>query len=215
MLIIEAKKRQPGQKLGSLRKGNLIPAVFYSAGKASISITIEGSAFSKLHKAGDSAPLVLKTEEASVDAMIQDVQYHPLTLAPIHIDFLAIDVNKEIEAKIPVEFIGESAAAKSGSGTLVKVMHDIIVKALPKNLPHHLEADLTKLQTLEDRIFVSDISAPAGVIIATPGEEIIALVSAIKEEAPLPAEPVDLSAIEVIKKGKKEEEEAAEGEAKA
>jgi len=94
-------------------------------------------------------------------------------------------------------------------------MHDIIVKALPKNLPHHLEADLTKLQTLEDRIFVSDISAPAGVIIATPGEEIIALVSAIKEEAPLPAEPVDLSAIEVIKKGKKEEEEAAEGEAKA
>jgi large subunit ribosomal protein L25 len=213
MIVIETKKREPGQKLGTLRKQNLIPAVFYGAGKQATPVAIEYSAFTKLHKAGDSTPVVLKTDTGSVDAMLQDVQYDPLTLKPTHVDFLAIDVNKEIETKVPIEFMGEAPAAKSGLGTLVKVMHDISVRALPKDLPHHLEVSLSKLATLEDRLLASDLVLPKGVLLATPGAEIVALVTAIKEEAPAPTEPVDLSSIEVIKKGKKEEEGGEEAAA--
>lgn len=215
MLVIEAKNREAGKKLASFRKAKQIPAVFYSAGKAATPIVIEGAAFTKIHKAGESTPVVLKTEKGNVDAMIQDIQYHPLTLAPIHIDFLAIDVNKEIEAKVALEFVGEAPAAKSGLGTLVKVMHEIMVKALPKNLPHHIEVNLAKLNTLEDKVLVGDLLLPNNVKAVTPPSEVVALVTAIKEEVAAPAEPVDLSTIEVIKKGKKEEEEAVEGEEKA
>ncbi|OGI61921.1 hypothetical protein A2645_01915 [Candidatus Nomurabacteria bacterium RIFCSPHIGHO2_01_FULL_39_9] len=210
MTVLEAQKRKAGAKLGSLRKEGQIPAVIYGAGKESTPVSVLGTAFIKIHKGGETTPISLKTPEGVVDAMIQDIAYDPITSSPIHVDFLAIDVNKEIEAKIPLEFIGEAPATKGGLGALVKVMHEIEVLALPKNLPHHIEVPLEKLATLEDHIFVSDLKIPAGVKAITAADEVIASIAAIKEEVEAPAGPVDLSTIEVVKKGKKEEE--GEGE---
>ena len=89
-------------------------------------------------------------------------------------------------------------------------MHEIEIEALPKDLPHNISVDLSVLAALDDQIHVKDLALPKGVKMITDENEVIALIAPIKEEV-VDETPVDLSAIEVEKKGKKEEE----GEEKA
>jgi large subunit ribosomal protein L25 len=129
-----------------------------------------------------------------------------VTDEPIHVDFLAIDMKKKIKVKVPLEFTGVSNAVKNGIGNLVKVLHEIEIEALPADLPHNLIVDISKLENLDNNIIVSDIKLPTGVVAVTSGTDVVASIIAQVEEKEEVAAPVDLSAIEVEKKGKKEEE---------
>ena len=214
MFTIKAKKRDDALKLDALRKQGETPAVFYGSGKETTSISIPTVEFKKVwREAGESSPVKVEVSDgASIDALIHEVQVDPITDEPIHVDLLAIDMKKKVQVGIPLEFIGVSPAVKSGLGNLVKVLHEIEVEALPSDLPHKLEADLSKLATDADQIFVSDIKLPSGVTLITNPEEIVASI-VLQVEEKEESTPVDLSAIEVEKKGKKEEEstEGADG----
>jgi len=214
MFAINAKKRDVKDGLEALRKTGSIPAVFYGAGKTNTSIVISSREFRKIWRdAGESSAIVVKTPEGDTDVLIHEVQVDPITDEPIHVDFLAIDMTKKIRVHVPLEFAGIAGAVKSGLGNLVKVLHEVEVEALPKDLPHNLSVDLAKLATVEDNIFISDIKLPTGVSIVDDVESVVASIVLQQEEKVEEALPVDLSAIEVEKKGKKEEEgaEAVEG----
>src|SRR3989344_2414450 len=148
--------------------------------------------------------------QKNIDALIHEVQVDPVTDEPIHVDFLAIDMKKKITVKVPLEFTGISNAVKNGTGNLVKVLHEIEIEALPKDLPHNIAVDISKLQTLADNIFVSDIKLPIGVVAITHMTDVVASIIEQVEEKEEIVAPVDLSAIEVEKKGKKEEEATEE-----
>lgn len=206
MFKIEAKNRADGIKLANLKETGEIPAVFYGMGKKSTSISISNIEFKKIwQKAGESSTVLLNTPDGELNTLIHDVQVHPISGEPIHADFLVIDVNKKIKVNVSLEFVGVSNAVKGGLGTLVKVLHEVEVEALPKDLPHNLNVDISKLETIEDKVLVSDIIVPAGVTVIAHGEEVVASIAVQKEEVEESA-PIDLSAIEVEKKGKKEEE---------
>jgi len=215
MLALKAKKRDIKEDLETLRKGGELPAVFYGAGATNTSISISTTEFKKIwNKAGESSTVKISAPGGDVDTLIQEVQVDPVTDEPIHVDFLVIDMNKKIKVDVELEFTGISEAVKSGLGTLVKVLHEVEVEALPKDLPHNLVVDISKLETVDNQVLVSDIKLPAGVVMVTKGTEVVASVAEQKEEKEEEVAPqVDLSAIEVEKKGKKEEE-GAEGEAK-
>jgi len=216
MFTIAAKKRDIKINLDTLRKGGELPAVFYGAGKTSTPISISDLEFKKVWRgAGESSAVVIKTPEGDVDVLIHEVQMDPVRDVPIHVDFLAIDMTKKIKVNVALEFVGVSLAVKSGVGNLVKVLHEIEIEALPKDLPHSLEVDISKLATLQDNITVADIKLPEGVVAITAGTDIVASVVEQVEEKEEVAAPVDLSAIEVEKKGKKEEEGAEGAEAAA
>lgn len=216
MFVINAKKRTGAGNLARLRKAGEIPAVFYGAGKQNTSIAVSTIEFKKVwHKAGESSAVVVKTDDADIDVLIHEVQTDPVTEEPIHVDFLAIDMTKKIKVKVPLEFVGISDAVKSGLGNLVKVLYEVEIEALPKDLPHNLEVDISKLATLEDNIFVSDLKLPQGVTLINTPLEVVASVVEQKEEKIEEVAPVDLSAIEVEKKGKKDEEGAEGAEAEA
>src|SRR3989344_3116970 len=207
MFAIKAKPRDLGIKLNILRKGGEIPAVFYGAGKNATSISISNTEFQKIwHKAGESSAVKINIPTGDIDVIINEVQVDPVTEEPIHVDFLAIDMKKNIRVKVPLEFEGISEAVKSGIGNLVKVLYEIEIEALPADLPHNLVADISKLNTLEDVITVADIKLPVGVVAITSAEEVVASIIAQVEEKEEVVAPVDLSEIEVEKKGKKEEE---------
>jgi len=217
MLTLKAKVRDIKENLDTLRKGGELPAVFYGAGSTNTSISISKSEFKKIwQKAGESSTVKIATGEKGkdVDVLIHDVQVDPVTDEPIHVDFLVIDMNKKIKVDVELEFTGISEAVKSSLGTLVKVLHEVEIEALPKDLPHSLTVDISKLATIDSQILVSDIVLPAGVTMITKGTDVVASVAEQKEEKEEVVAPVDLSAIEVEKKGKKEEE-GAEGEVKA
>ena len=209
MFTIKAKKRDISANLEMLRKAGEIPAVFYGMGKESTPISVSIIDFKKIWRdAGESSTITVSTPEGDLNTLIHDVQVNPITDEPIHADFLVIDVNKTIQVNVPVEFEGVPNAVKGGLGTLVKVLHEVEIEALPKDLPHNLVVDISKLETVDDQILVSDIIFPKGVVMVTPREEVVASIALQKEEVEESA-PIDLSSIEVEKKGKKEEETPA------
>jgi len=213
MFVITADKRDEGVSSGVLRSSGRIPAVFYGAGQTSTSISIPNIEFKKVwREAGESSAVKVSIPGGDIDVLIHEVQVDPVTDEPIHVDFLAIDMKKKIKVKVPLLFTGVSNAVKSGIGNLVKVLHEIDIEALPRDLPHNLSVDISKLNTLEDSITVADIKLPAEVSVITNASDIVASIVAQVEEKE-EALPVDLSAIEVEKKGKKDEEGEVPAEA--
>lgn len=224
MNILTATKRSKKDLLGSIRNNGMVPAVVYGARVENTMLSVPSVDFEKILKiAGESSTIVLeikgedktslpgdKTDKVQkIDVLIHDLQVDPVKGNPIHIDFLAIDMDKPVEVNIPIEFTGIAPAEKDGLGSLVKVMYEIEIEALPKNLPHNVVVDLSVLVALNDQIHVSDIKLPKDVEMKTSGDEVVALIAPIKEEV-VEETPVDLSAIEVEKKGKKEEGEVEE-----
>ena len=211
MFAIKAKTRDLKDNLEKLRKAGEVPAVFYGMANPTTPISISNIEFKKVwHKAGESSAVELTVDGKKVDVLIQDVQTHPVNDEPIHVDFLAIDMNKKITVNVPLEFVGVSPAVKSGTGNLVKVMHEMEVEALPKDLPQNLIVDISSLVDTTSQLTVGDIKLPQGVRATAEATEIVASIIEQKEEVIEETVPVDLSAIEVEKKGKKDEEEPAE-----
>jgi large subunit ribosomal protein L25 len=114
-------------------------------------------------------------------------------------------MDKPITASVPLVFIGESPAVKNSDGVLVKVLHEVEVKALPGDLPHEISADIGVLASFEEQITAGDLRLPNGVTLLTHAAEIVALVRQ-QEAEETPEETRTIEDIEVVAKGKKEEE---------
>ncbi|MDE1975224.1 MAG: 50S ribosomal protein L25 [Patescibacteria group bacterium] len=205
-----------GAKNDQLKKAGRMPAVFYGPKEASTSIAVDAKEFAKVWKqAGESSVIILRDEKgAEHEALIHETDVHPVTGEPRHADFYVIEKGKKVEVEVPLEFVGISPAIKDLGGILVKVIRALKIEAAPRDLPHKIDVDISKLVQLTDTIHVKDLSLPAGVDLKVNPDDVVASVAEIKEEAvEAPAAP-DLSAIEVEAKGK-EPKEGEEGAAPA
>lgn len=206
MITLQTQPREASRKGAALRAKGVMPAVLYGPKEKTLSISISGKDFQKIWKeAGESTVIKLETSQGKKSALIHDVQFDPVRSTPIHADFYVIEEGKEVEVDIPIEFIGVAPAVKDLGGTLVKVMHELPVKGMPDKLPHEIKVDISALVGLESRIAAGDLALPQGITLMCHAADIIASVAVAKEEVEI-TEPIDLSTIEVEKKGKKEEE---------
>ena len=213
MLTIKAEKRDAKESVAKIRNSGKIPAVFYGPKEKSTPISVVLKDFEKIWKvAGESSVIDLSGDFGNHEVLIYDIEKDPIKNTVTHVDFYVIEKGKKIKVHVPVEFVGVSPAVKDLGGILIKVLHEVEVEAFPKDLPHELEADISSLVNFESQILASDIKLPSGVSLVTEGEEVIALASLPKEEKEEESVPVDLSSIEVEKKGK-EDKEAEEAEA--
>lgn len=208
MLTIKAEIRDGKENSAELRKVGVIPAVFYGPKQTSTSVKIKEVDFMKAYtEAGESSVVILDDGTEQHEALIHDVQFDAVSSRPVHADFYVIEKGKKVEVSVPLEFVGQSPAEKTLGGVLVKVAHEIEIKAMPKDLPASVEVDISSLVDFESQIHASDIKLPAGVELVTDAEEVIALVQEHKEEVIEDvAAAADLSSIEVEKKGKEETE---------
>ena len=205
MITLEATQRTGSP--AALREQDMIPAVYYGAGKDAVSIAVPAKDFIKVYKeAGENTAVTLTIGGEKISTIIHGMQRDAVSGDVLHVDFLIIDMKKELEVAIPLEFTGVSEAEKAGLGTVVKSIYEVEVRALPNDLPHNFEIDISGLASLEDQIHVKDIKLPKGVTMITDGEEVVVSIAHFVEEAE-EAPVLDLSAIEVEKKGKIEDEE--------
>ncbi len=208
MINLDAQLRDKSTSLDSLKKEAKIPAVFYGKKTESTPISILKKDFiSVWKKAGESGVVSIKTEKGVVDTLIQDVDVDPVTDIPRHADFYVFEKGKKVEVSVPLEFVGVSPAVKDLGGLLVKSLHDLKISADPQHIPHDIEVDVSSLVDFDSQILASQVKLPAGVTLMENPDEVVASASAPREEIVEESTPVDLSAIEVEKKGKKEEEE--------
>lgn len=208
-LSLKATTRDAGKNLTNIRAEGSVPAVVYGAGRETLSVSVSLRDFMKVHKeAGESGTVDLDLPTGKITVLIHDVVADPVKDFPQHIDFLAIDVTKPIQVSVPLEFVGTSPAVKGSLGTLVKVLHEVEVKGLSKDIPHSIEVDISSLDVLDSHISVGDLKLPSGVEAIAKPADIVVLIAAVKEEKEEAATAIDFTQIEVEKKGKKEEEGA-------
>jgi large subunit ribosomal protein L25 len=208
MLKLITEKREGGKTVEDAK----IPAVFYGPKAESTPIWVNEIELLKVWKeAGESTVVTLSLDGVDHDTLIHDIDREPVKGKIRHVDFYVLEKGKKVEIAIPLEFVGVSEAVKTLGGNLVKVLHEIEIEAMPKDLPHDIEVDISALVDFESQIHAKDIKLPAGVVLKTDGDEVIALVAEAKEEIEEEAAPLDMSAIEVTdQKGKKEDEADSE-----
>jgi large subunit ribosomal protein L25 len=187
-----------------------IKAVVYGPKFPSTSISIDQKEFTKMLKdAGESSIITLKGLDADHDVLIHEVQKNVVKGTIVHADLYAVQKGQKLKVHVPLVFVGVSAAVKTHGANLVKILHEVEVEADAKHLPHELEVDISSLVEIDDHILVSDLKIGTGVKVITPETDLIATASKPVEEVEESA-PIDMDAIEVEKKGKKDEEESAE-----
>ncbi|WP_111308889.1 50S ribosomal protein L25/general stress protein Ctc [Confluentibacter sediminis] len=129
----------------ALRNAGQVPCVLYG-GDTPVHFSANELAFSKLVYTPNAHTVVIAIENGKTyNAILQDIQFHPVTDRILHIDFYQLFENKEIAMEIPVLFVGNSRGVKNG-GVLRKNYRSLKVKALPANLPDFIEADITPLK---------------------------------------------------------------------
>lgn len=209
MELKAALREKTGKRNKTARETGHMPAVLYGRKEKTTPLTLSRAEFLKVwKKAGESSVVRILGLQEPKDALIHDVDFDPVTGVPRHADFYVFEKGQKVKVKIPLEFEGIAPAVKDLGGTLVKVIYELEVEAEPGKLPHSITVDISPLSTLEAQIYVKDIKLPAGVAAIANGEDVVALVAEYKEEKE--EVPLDISAIEVEKKGK-EEEVSAEG----
>ena len=149
----------------SIRNNKNIPAVIYGEKKAPIAIELNGREFEMLLKTpGLRTKLFqIKTNEGTEDAMLMDVQYHPVSDAAIHADFKRIDVKKPVNVVVPVEVINaETSKGLKLGGTLNFAVRKVALRGLVDVIPEKIVIDLSDL-TIGDVVHGTDLALPAGV----------------------------------------------------
>ena len=162
---LEAKDRVVlGRDNAGIRAEGGVPAVVYGAGIKPKNITVDRNQFVKTYRqTGGSSIVELVVEGgAPIHVLVQDIQLHPIQDRVTHVDFLSVDMNKEIEATVNLVFVGESNAVKGLGGTLMKSRDSVVIKCLPSKLVGSVEVDLSKLATFEDVIRLGDLAIPEG-----------------------------------------------------
>ncbi len=215
MIELKIQKRDPETNLEDIRSAGSMPAVFYGKKDPSTPIALSRVDFLRAWKqAGESSVVTLKMGDESIDTLIHDVDFDPVTSIPRHADFYVFDKTHKLQIDVPLEFIGVAPGVKDFGGSLTKVLFEIKVEALPMNLPHQIDVDVSTLTEIGSQILAKDLKLPTGVTLAENEDEVVVLVSAPKEEE-VETAPIDISQIEVEKKGKEAKEGEDAGEAPA
>ena len=145
-ITIKGSKRESVGKVATkaLRNAGMVPCVIYG-GETPIHFSAEEKAFKNLVYTPNVYTASLNVDGEKIPAILQDIQFHPVTDKILHVDFYQLFDDKEITMNIPVQLTGTSPGVLNG-GSLRFTNRKLKVKALPANLPDFVTADISKLK---------------------------------------------------------------------
>lgn len=209
MLKLTLTNRDTKKDTAVLREEGILPGVFYGKSEDSQAVSMNTGEFIHVwNEAGESTIITLETEGGEKSALIRDVQVHPVSGDPVHVDFYVIEKGQKLTVNVPLEFIGESPVEDAG-GIVVKILHELEVESDPQSLPSHIEVDISGLSAIGDHITVADVKLPSGVEATNDPEDIVVSTSEAREveEEEETSTEMDLDSIEVEAKGKEADSE--------
>jgi large subunit ribosomal protein L25 len=200
-----------GKKVRRLRRDGLLPATVYGKGISPVSIQLDERAFNTTYRhAGRTALVELNIpEQPKQSAFIHAVQRHPVSRSIIHVDFRVVDLMVAITVEVPIVLTGVSPLVENEDAILNHALNAVQVRALPAELPQHIELDVSVLDEMDKTLHVRDLpTAETYTILDDPDELVVALSAPrVEEEEPeeeeeeAPAEP------ELIREEREEDEE--------
>ena len=157
-ITIKGSKRESVGKSATkaLRNAGMVPCVLYG-GDEPVHFAAEELAFTKLVYTPNAHTVALEIgEKMKFNAILQDIQFHPLTDKILHIDFYQLFDDKAISMDIPVKILGAAPGVLNSGGVLSRNKRKLRVRALPANLPDFIEADISNLE-LGSKLYVTEL----------------------------------------------------------
>lgn len=200
-----------GKKVKNLRKAGIIPVHLYGQGTDSQSLQCEAKTLYRLlSQAGMNTPITVSIPGQDDEKLtfIREIQWHPVKGELLHVDFLNVDVANEINTTVPITLVGDAPAVHIvPDSSVVQLMREVEVRALPLDVPSELTADIGLIQDAGDVVRLGDVALPEGVVFLAEEEEVIARLEIARAEV---VEEVEDEEMEMV-----EGEEAAETEDEA
>ncbi|MBT6160876.1 MAG: 50S ribosomal protein L25/general stress protein Ctc [Flavobacteriaceae bacterium] len=159
-ITINGSKRESVGKVATkaLRNAGRVPCVLYGGGEP-LHFSAPELGFSKLVYTPNAHTVVIKLEDGSkINAILQDIQFHPVSDKILHVDFYQLFDNKEISMDIPVRLQGAAPGVLNSGGVLRLNKRKLRVRALPGDLPDVIIADISKLR-LGNKLYTSELPA--------------------------------------------------------
>jgi large subunit ribosomal protein L25 len=216
-LTLDAREAH-GKANKRLRRAGIVPGVVYGKGQDSTPVQVDGKTFETLYRAAGKTSVVkfrLPGASRATSGFIKSVQRNPLNGSAIHVDYLLVNLKQAMEVDVPLVFSGEAPAVEETGGTLLHNLSTIRVKALPTDIPHEVEVNVSTLVSLDVAIHVKDLSLNRDLVeVMTDGDTLVATVVPprveVEEEPIAEGEELEGEAAEAAAEG-----EATEGASEA
>jgi large subunit ribosomal protein L25 len=209
-----------GSKVKAIRDESSIPCVVYGLGNPSIPLECSYIDFVKLYKQAGETTLIdlIIDENTTKKVLVKEIQKNPVSSKVSHVSFIEVNLKVKITANIPVEVIGEeeSPILKSKEGVLNLILQEIEVEALPTDLPHKFEVNVSNLLNIGDEIKISNLEFDRNKVSLVNNDEedlILNIDHPASEEAETEVSEAELIAnLEVTSEKKPEDGEESEEE---
>ena len=161
-ITINGSKRESVGKVATkaLRNAGEVPCVLYG-GETPVHFAADERAFAKLVYTPNAHTVVVNLgDNGSFNAILQDIQFHPVSDKILHIDFYQLFDDKEVSMNIPVVLKGAAPGVLNSGGVLTRNKRKLRVRAIPANLPDTIEADISDLE-LGNKLYVTELANEA------------------------------------------------------
>jgi large subunit ribosomal protein L25 len=185
--ISAALRTVTGRRVKNLRKAGLTPATIYGHKFEAISIELSTLELNKIFAhAGESSLVEIVIGENTYPIIFKNPQFHPISSDLIHIDCYKVNLKEKITTTVPVELVGESPAEKTGN-TVMHILNEVEIEALPSDLPEKIEVDITGLVEVDNKITVAELNIDRSKVeIKNDPEQVVVIIEAQRvEEEPI------------------------------
>ncbi len=188
-ILLEVSTRKPTEKSKALRISGRIPAEYYGLGQKNQSLHMDYQSFRKVfEKAGENTIIELSSEGKKIPVLVHAIQYNPVSDAIAHVDFVHVDMQKEVTTSVKITVVGIAPAVKNLGGVLDILKHEVKIKCLPKDLIHEVQVDVTSIVDFHTSIRVKDLKVPTTIkLLDAPEDTVVTATPPRAEEVATPA----------------------------
>jgi large subunit ribosomal protein L25 len=208
--LTAAPRQVIGKQVKALRRSGQVPAILYGRNVQPVALQVDARTLNRvLSRVGQSRLIKLNVEGREPQmALARDIHREPITGNLYHVDFMAVSMTERIKVQVQIALVGESPAVQRGEGVLVHALNSVDIECLPGDLIDVIRLDVSKLDKVDAQITVKDLPVPEGIQVLANPDEMVVRVTPVREEKVEEVVPVAEAAaeVEVIEKGKKEEE---------
>ena len=180
-LTLSAAPRETGKKATkAVRNAGNVPCVLYGHSQEPVHFTVEQLALRPLVFTTETYRVEVHVDGAEHEALLKDIDFHPVTDEVLHADFIALVAGEQIDLSVPIRLIGTPPGVKAG-GVLSQPLNELSIRSLPKNIPGHVELDISGME-VGDVLNVEDIALEEGVEVLDDAERTVVTITAPRAE---------------------------------
>lgn len=175
-ISIDVRPRETGKTATkAVRREGLVPCVLYGSHTDPVHFSVERLALRPLIYTTETYRVTMTVDGEDHEAILKDVDFHPVTDVPLHADFLALTAGEELTMTIPIHLEGAPRGVKAG-GVLSQPLSELTIRALPKDIPGHVSIDVSTLEVGES-LHVEELGLGESITLLTDPARTIATVT--------------------------------------